>query len=115
MPYVKFPTRSDGLDNGDLEGGVIAPFAVALPDEFGHGIDDRGGHHEDGDGSGHHPEFVNTVTFAGAYAGHWEVTWNSFQLLSKEDDSGWVGTVDCRIYLRRDGRIFSSTPASISA
>ncbi|MBI2756729.1 MAG: transporter [Chloroflexi bacterium] len=34
MPYVTFPTASDGLGAGAMEGGVIVPFAAALPGGF---------------------------------------------------------------------------------
>lgn len=34
MPYIKFPTADDALGNGDVEGGVILPFAAALPAGF---------------------------------------------------------------------------------
>lgn len=34
MPYVTFPTASDGLGAGAMEGGVILPFAVSLPGGF---------------------------------------------------------------------------------
>ena len=38
MPFVKFPTGSGDLTNDHVEGGVILPLAVALPDEFGLGL-----------------------------------------------------------------------------
>jgi hypothetical protein len=34
MPYVKLPTASDELGNDDVEYGLIAPLALALPGEF---------------------------------------------------------------------------------
>lgn len=38
MPFIKFPTGSGDLTNDHVEGGVILPLAVALPDEFGLGL-----------------------------------------------------------------------------
>lgn len=38
MPFVKFPTGDDSLTNDRLEGGLIVPFAVALPADFSLGL-----------------------------------------------------------------------------
>ncbi len=94
MPYVKFPTASKNLGNDAYEGGLIAPLAVALPAGWGMGLMTQVDFNEDGDGSGHHPEFVNTVTFShdivGSLAGYVEF----FSSVSTDDDADWVGTVD---------------------
>jgi len=34
MPYIKFPTGDDDFSNQDVEGGLIVPFAGALPAGF---------------------------------------------------------------------------------
>jgi len=94
MPYVKFPTAHHDLGNEAYEGGLIAPLAVALPAGWGMGLMTQVDFNEDGDGSGHHPEFVNTVTFShdiiGELAGYVEF----FSSVSTDDDADWVGTVD---------------------
>ena len=38
IPFLKFPTASQPPGNGNLEGGLIAPLAVSLPDEFSLGL-----------------------------------------------------------------------------
>jgi hypothetical protein len=38
MPFVKLPTAPDDLGNGEVEGGLIVPFAIALPNEFALGL-----------------------------------------------------------------------------
>ncbi len=38
MPFIKFPTAADGLGNGNIEGGLIVPLAIALPGEFALGL-----------------------------------------------------------------------------
>ncbi len=35
LPYLKFPTSTDSLGNNAVEGGLILPFAVNLPYDFG--------------------------------------------------------------------------------
>lgn len=94
MPYVKFPTASGNLGNCAYEGGLIAPLAVALPAGWGMGLMTQVDINEDGDGSGHHPEFVNTVTFARDIIGNLGGYVEFFSSVSTEDDACWVGTVD---------------------
>ena len=38
LPFIKFPTSTDNLGNNAVEGGVIFPLAVKLPDDFDLGI-----------------------------------------------------------------------------
>lgn len=38
MPFVRFPTGSDGLTNRRVEAGVILPFATRMPGGFGLGV-----------------------------------------------------------------------------
>ena len=94
MPYVKFPTAGHDLGNDAFEGGLIAPFALALPAGWGMGLMTQLDINEDGDAHGHHPEFVNTVTFAHDIVGNLGGYVEFFSLVSTDDDADWVGTVD---------------------
>ncbi len=38
MPFIKFPTGTDGLSNDHVEGGLIVPLAIALPGDFSVGL-----------------------------------------------------------------------------
>lgn len=38
MPFIKFPTGSDDLSNDHVEGGLIIPLAIALPNDFSLGL-----------------------------------------------------------------------------
>src|SRR5688572_9385162 len=38
MPYVKFPTSQDDIGNDSVEGGLIVPMAIELPQGFGLGL-----------------------------------------------------------------------------
>ncbi len=94
MPYVKFPTAGRNLGNGAYEGGLIAPLAVALPGDWGMGLMTQLDINEDADGSGHHPEWVNTITLShdivGDLAGYVEF----FSSVSSDKSARWIGTVD---------------------
>jgi hypothetical protein len=49
---------------------------------------------EDGDGSGRHPEFVNSITFSHGIAGKLGGYVEFFSVVSAEAGGEWVGTVD---------------------
>jgi hypothetical protein len=94
MPYVKFPTANSHIGNDAYEGGLIAPLAVALPAGWSMGLMTQLDINEDGDGSGHHPEFVNSITFSHDIVGHLGGYVEFFSSVSTDDDADWVGTLD---------------------
>lgn len=94
MPYVKLPTNQDDLGNNSVEGGLIVPLAVELPRGWGMGLMTQFDFIRDESGSGHHPEFVNTVTFAHDIAGNLGGYIEFFSAVSTERGSEWIGTVD---------------------
>lgn len=63
MPFVKLPLDASGLRNGETEGGIIVPLAIALPWEFGLGLMTEVDFVSDGDG-GYDTEWVNSVTIS---------------------------------------------------
>lgn len=95
MPYVKIPTNQDHLGNSSVEGGLILPVAVELPAGFSLGLMSQLDFILDGDGNGHHPEFVHTATIGRAIVGDLSAYLEFFSAVSAErGPSPWVGTVD---------------------
>jgi hypothetical protein len=94
MPFVKFPTNQDGLGNEAVEGGVIFPFAMDLPNDWGFGAQAEVDHLQDANGSDYHQEFLNTVTVShdivGKLAGYVEL----FSNVSTESGAKWIATFD---------------------
>jgi hypothetical protein len=94
MPLVKFPTSSDGLGNGAVDGGIIFPLAISLPADWGMGMMLEVDLNEDADGRDHHAEFIQTISFGrdiiGKLAGYLEF----FSQVSEEAGSEWIATVD---------------------
>jgi hypothetical protein len=94
MPFVKLPTNQRGLGNNAVEGGIIFPFAMELPCEWGLGAQVEGDYLQDSDGSGYHPEFSSTIALGhdivGKLAGYVEL----FSNRSTERDADWVATFD---------------------
>lgn len=94
MPFVKIPTNQNGLGNRAVEGGVIFPFAMDLPNDWGFGAQAEVDHLQDSDSSDYHQEFINTVTVShdivGQLAGYVEL----FSNVSTESGSKWIATFD---------------------
>jgi Putative MetA-pathway of phenol degradation len=61
MPYVEFPTSEDETE---MAGGLIVPLAIAGPWETGLGTMAQMDVLPDGDGDGHHVEWLVTATVA---------------------------------------------------
>ncbi|MCW5552491.1 MAG: transporter [Verrucomicrobiae bacterium] len=93
MPFVKLPTNQDNLGNDAVEGGLIVPFAAELPAGWSLGAMTEVDFMEDANGSGYHPEFINTIAFGhdivGKLAGYVEF----FSLVSTERHARWAGAV----------------------
>jgi hypothetical protein len=94
MPFVKIPTNQHDLGNGALEGGVIFPFAMDLPADWGFGAQAEMDHLQDSNSSDYHQEFINTVTVShdiiGKLAGYVEL----FSNVSTESGAKWIATFD---------------------
>lgn len=62
MPFVNFPTASDGLSNHHVEGGLIVPFSVKLPAEFDLGAMAEFDVNRNAANDGYGLDFLHTVT-----------------------------------------------------
>jgi len=94
MPFVKFPTNGANLGNDTVEGGVIIPLAVALPNEWNVGVMTEFDVSQNAANEDYHVEFVNTITFSHSLIGDLNGYLEFFSKVNKEDDIPWVGTVD---------------------
>jgi hypothetical protein len=94
MPFVKVPTNQDDLGNGALEGGIIFPFAMELPADWGLGAQAQVDYLQDSNSSDYHQEFSNTITVShdivGKLAGYVELYSN----VSTERGAKWIATFD---------------------
>lgn len=95
MPFVKFPTNSDGLGNDEVEGGLIVPLAVALPGAWGMGLMTEFDFNEDVENAGDlRTDFINSVTFAHPIAGDLNGYVEFFSKITEGFKSDWIGMVD---------------------
>lgn len=94
MPFVKIPTAKRDLGNGATEGGVIFPFAMELPCEWGFGAQIEMDHLRDSDSSDYHQEFSQTVTVSHEIVGKLGGYVELFNSVSNERHSAWIATFD---------------------
>jgi hypothetical protein len=91
-PYVKFPTSSEGLGNNSLEGGLILPLTVNLPQDVWLGLTTRFDAVRDLAGSGYEMEFINSIAVGHDLFGNLFGYVEFFSAVSTERDTSWVGT-----------------------
>jgi opacity protein-like surface antigen len=94
LPYVKFPTSTDHLGNNAVEGGIIVPFALKLPLDFGVGLETAVEFLHDDDDSRYHDDFINSITFDHQIAGRLSGYLEFFSDISAQHRTGWEGTID---------------------
>jgi len=94
LPFVKFPTSTDGLGNNAVEGGVIFPLAVKLPADFDLGLETAASCQRDGGDSNRHADFINSITLDHAIIGKLSGYLEFFSDISTERHAGWIGTID---------------------
>jgi len=63
-PYVKLPTARTGIGNGAVEGGVIAPIAYNLAENWALGFDPEIDILRDLNGSGNHVGIINLISLS---------------------------------------------------
>jgi hypothetical protein len=93
MPFVKFPTNSDDLGNGNVESGLILPLAVSLPAEWSMGImaEFDWNRNEAGD---YYTDYIHSITFSHQIIGKLNGYVEFFSQFNQEENSHWIGTID---------------------
>jgi hypothetical protein len=61
IPFLKFPTNTNGLGNDSIEGGLGIPFQAALPGGFSLGFETGITFVRNGDDTGYDPAFFNGI------------------------------------------------------
>ena len=94
LPYLKLPTNQDGLGNNSVEGGLIVPVEYGLPGDVGLAINSGVEFARDEAGSGHHPQFINTIAVGRQLAGPLSGYAEFWSLVSSEAGADWLGSFD---------------------
>jgi hypothetical protein len=94
LPYVKFPTSTDGLGNNAVEGGMIFPLAVSLPHDFDLSMETAASYMKNDDVGGYHEEFIASASLDHQIIGKLSGFVEFYSNFTTQSHSGWVGTVD---------------------
>jgi hypothetical protein len=94
LPYVKFPTSTDGLGNNAVEGGMIFPLAVSLPHDFDLSLETAASLMKNNDNGGYHEEFIASASLDHQIIGKLNGFVEFFSNFTTASHAGWVGTVD---------------------
>jgi len=100
LPYVKFPTSTDGLGNNAVEGGMIFPLAVSLPYDFDLSLETAVSLMKNNDNGGYHEEFIASASLDHQIIGKLSGFVEFFSNFTTESHTGWVGTVDTGLEYR---------------
>ena len=118
IPFVALPLSSGQLSNSSVEGGLGIPYAFDIPG-WDVGFQTTFHRNRNGEGSGYHTEFDNSVSIGRPIIGRLSLSAEFFSSVSTEQNSGWVGTVDTWLTyqvnknLRLDGGVYIGvTPAA---
>lgn len=94
MPFVKLPTASNGLGNGHVEGGIIAPLAVTITDGIDLGLMTEVDVVRKDDDSGYTAAFINSATVAFDLTEQLGLYTEIYSERSAERGAGFVATFD---------------------
>ncbi|HEV2674323.1 MAG TPA: transporter [Aliidongia sp.] len=70
VPWVKLPTGAAGLGNNLVEGGLIVPLAINLPDDWTLSLQTEFDALKNANDSGRHANFINLVSVSHAIVGN---------------------------------------------
>ena len=94
LPYITFPTATDGLGDNAVEGGVIFPLSVNLPYDFDLSLETAASYIKNEDDGGYHEEFTASASVDHQIVGKLSAFLEFFSNFTTESHAGWIGTVD---------------------
>ena len=94
LPYITFPTSTDGLGNNAVEGGAIFPLAVSLPHDFDLSLETAASLIGNDGNGGYDEEFIASASLDHQIIGKLSAFLEFFSNFSTESHADWVGTVD---------------------
>lgn len=97
MPYMTIPTAADGLGTRKATGGVIFPFALALPEGWSAGMMFVFSKNRDEADDAYHSEFVSSWTLHHPVPGQMDGYIEIYSRSSNEAGSAWIATFDAGI------------------
>ncbi|MEK7433318.1 MAG: transporter [Cyanobacteriota bacterium] len=97
MPYVKYPTGQEQFTNKMVEGGLIVPFAFALPWDIDGGVMAKLDFKKNETDNNYHVEYINSFAFSREMIKNFKIYFGVYSLSSMEENSKWKATFDSGI------------------
>lgn len=95
MPFLAIPTtKNDAIGDDHVHGGVIFPWSLELPKEWGIAGQTQLDWASDVNGSGYHVEYLNTFELSYSISERFGSYVEFYAQVSQEANVPWVGTVD---------------------
>ena len=89
LPFVSLPTdEGNGIGPDFIEGGLILPLALALPNNFGLGVNAGAVWVKDSDASGYHAKYIATASLAYEWTDDLGTYWEIAAILNNDDPRG---------------------------
>ncbi len=96
--WVKSPTASHNLSNGQVEGGMVFLLGLKLPEDFDLGINNGLGISVN-DQNVYHADLINSLSLSHPIAGPWSGYVEFFSSIPTQASGNWVGTLDLGVLL----------------
>ena len=97
--FVKAPTANHNLGNGKVEGGALLLFGMNLPGDFDLGINTGVAVTANDSGSGHHAEFINSISVSRKIVGPLSAYAEFWSDVSAQSHAPVVATADLGLLL----------------
>ena len=97
MPWLKLPARGGEIGNDRVEGGLILPYAAALPGGWGLGLMTEFDVIADDAPEGVHFEWVNSITFSRDLTARLGGYVEFYAVISAENQVPWTGQLDAGV------------------
>ncbi|WP_424956547.1 transporter [Hyphomicrobium sp. 1Nfss2.1] len=89
LPFITLPTDEDnGISPEFVGGGLLVPLALALPNNFGLGLNGGAVWVKDDDASGYHTEYIATASLAYEWSDKLGTYWEIAATLNTDDPRG---------------------------
>lgn len=89
LPFITLPTDDDnGISPEFVEGGLLVPLALALPNNFGLGLNGGAVWVKDDDAAGYHTEYIATASLAYEWSDKLGTYWEIAATLNTKDPRG---------------------------
>jgi hypothetical protein len=94
MPFVKLATNTNGLGNNEIEGGLLVPGLLNLPDDWSLGFMLQFNRMKNEDKAGFRTDLISTITLGHDIVGDLAAYGEFFSQSTQQSGVPWIATFD---------------------